>query len=430
MLKGLKKILIVSSYAPPSIGGPQNLYNLLKDYPRSSYYILTSFYNIDNLSARKGTLLNGEYIFYDNLKANKETLKSQNRDKNKQKGRSFISWLKHLMKVSSFIRNLSGIPIILGQIRMITQAGKKAIRKKKIETLLAISDYGPALISTYLIHKATKKPFYILFFDIYRGNFFPFPGGTLASIFEPKLIKSAEKIIVTNEGTKEFYGTRYGSAIKNKIVVIHNSAFPEPYLKFHSPYGPKPPYTILYTGRIYWPQIRSLKNLIRTIEEIKDIEINLKIYCPNPRDYLKRIGIVENKKIKILTAPPQEMPKIQTQADILFLPLSWNTKSPDIINTATPGKLTDYLIAGKPMLIHAPPSTYLVKYAKQKKFALVVDKEDISELKKAIKKLLTDKYFAWQIINNAQKTFFENHDINKTSKLFYSLFNKQYEKTN
>lgn len=407
-----KKTLIISTYSPPAIGGPQNLYNLLKDTPVNLYCILTSFYNIDNTSAQKGTWLDCEYVFYDNFGKNKDFLISNS--KKEVKSRSFITWLKHLIKSSVFFRNLLGVPIIFGQIMMIIRTSKKVIYQKKIEKIIAISDYGPALIASYFISRKNNISLILFFFDIYKGNFFPFPGSILASIFEPKLIKKAEKIIVTNNGTADFYIKRYGEEIRKKIVVIHNSTFAEPYLKLHTSYNPKPPYTILFTGRIYWPQIRSIKNLIRTIEQIKEFDIIFKIYCPNPSDYLKKIGIQKTEKIKILKPlPSEEMPKIQTKADILFLPLSWKTKSPEIINTATPGKLTDYLISGRPILIHAPNSSFLVKYAKENGFALVVDKENIDSLKTAIKKLVHDKEFANQLIKNAQKTFFKNHDIIK-----------------
>jgi len=425
MSQELKKILVITTnYAPPAIGGPQNLYNLLRDFPPDSYFILTSFYNIDNLSAQKGNWLAGEYVFYDKTRATKKGRQATAKDPKRRKGPNWLNWLKHLARRSRVIRAILGIPIIFTQIFWIIRQGKKSIRNKKIEILLGFSDYGPAVISTYLLHKITRKPFFIFLFDIYKGNFFPFPGGLLSKIFEPKLFKRAETIIVTNEGTKKFYIKRYGEKTGKKITVIHNSVFPEPYLNAQSPYEPKPPYIILFTGRIYWPQIRSLKNLIKAIEEINDIDLRFKIYCPNPPDYLKKIGIVESNKVKISVASPQDIPKIQSQADILFLPLSWRTKSPDIINTATPGKLTDYLAAGRPMLIHAPPSSALVRYAKEKKFAFVVDEENINKLKDGIRKLISDKIFAREIIRNARETFFKNHNANKNVEIFKSLFQK------
>jgi len=408
------KTLIISSYSPPSIGGPQILYNLLRDIPPNSYSILTSFYNIDNTSAEKGTWLNCEYLFYDNLSQDKGLL----RKKIITDGRSFISRLKHLIKSSPFFRTLFGIPIIGGQIMMIVRAGQK----QNIGKIISVSDYGPALISSYLISKKKKVSFILFLFDIYKGNHFPFPGGILAYFFEPKMIKLAQKIIVTNEGTRDFYLKRYGEKIKEKIIIIHNSTFSEPYLKLHSPYNPKPPYTILYTGRIYWPQIRSLKNLMRAIEKIKEIEIKLKIYCPNPPDYLKKIGFQETERIKIFPSlSPSEIAEVQTRADILFLPLSWKTKSPDIINTATPGKLTDYLISGRPILIHAPSSSFLVKYAKEKSFAQIVDVENSQKLKEGILKLISDQNYCHRLVKKAKETYFQNHNAYRNSLIFKKL---------
>jgi len=418
-----KKILIISSYAPPSMSGAsQNIYNLLRDFPKNSYCILTSFYNIDNISAKTGIWLKGKYIFYDKISAS-ESLEIHSEKTKEQPSRLILNKLKYLVKRIWFLGALGGTFIMGSQIIMIIRAGIKTIKKEKIKIMIGFSDYGPAMISTYILNKITKKPYYIYLFDIYKDNFYPvFPAGVLAKIFEPKILKNAEKIIVTNEGTLNFYVKEYGEKIRKKIIIIHNSTFSEHYLNLHNNYNPKSPYTILYTGSIYWPQIRSLKNLITAIEGINDININLKIYSPNPKDYLKRIGIIESEKVKILVASPQKMPEIQTKTDILFLPLSWHTKSQKIIDTATPGKLADYLISNRPILIHAPSSTFLTQYAKKNNFAYVVDEERIEKLKIAIKELIINKKLVKKLIENSKKTFLENHDANKASKLFKKLF--------
>jgi glycosyltransferase involved in cell wall biosynthesis len=419
----LKKILIISTYSPPSMSGAsQNIYNLLRNSNKDSYYILTSFYNIDNISAKTGIWLKGQYIFYDKTSAS-GSLKIHFKKTEEQSSRLILNKLKYLVKRIWFLGALGGTFIMGSQIIMIIRTGIQAIKKEKIKIIIGFSDYGPAMISTYIINKITKKPYYIYLFDIYKDNFYPvFPASILAKIFEPKILKNAEKIIVTNEETLNFYAKEYGEKIRKKIIIIHNSTFSEHYLNFYNDYDSKSPYTILYTGSIYWPQIRSLKNLIKAIEKINDIDINLKIYCPNPKDYLKKIGITESKKVKILIAPPQKIPEIQTQADILFLPLSWHTKSQRIINTATPGKLADYLISNKPILIHAPSSTFLTQYAKKNNFAYIVDEENTEKLKSAIKALLFDKTFTKQIIENAKSIFFKNHDANRNALLFQKLF--------
>jgi len=404
----LKKLLIISSYSPPSIGGAQILYNHLRGYPVNRYIVLTSFYKIDNISAQKGTWLEGEYVFYDNLKA-----KKLDRTNIRDAKRTLLNKLKGLIKRVKIVRNILGIPIIFSQIYLIKKQGVKMA--KNFDTMLGISDYGPAIISTYLIHKKTKIPYSIYLFDLYKGNYYPFPGGILSKIYEKRILNNAEHIIVTNQGTKDFYIKRY-DYLKNKITVIYNSVDPFPYINLpEEKYSPKSPYTILFTGNVSWPQARSIKNLVEAVDEMKDI--NLEMYCPNG-SYLKKIGINYNLKV----ASPQEIPNIQRNADILFLPLSWETKGPEIIKTATPGKLTTYLISGKPILIHAPRNTALTNYTKSNNFACVVAEESKEGLQQAIRKIVSDINYSQSLINNAKKTFFKNHDATKNVHIFNSLF--------
>lgn len=422
MDKKINKTIIVSSYAPPSLGGPQNLYNLLRDTDPNSYCILTSFYNINNVSAKIGTWLKGEYIYYDSKFTTKKLEDKSIVSKFTTQKRSFVTKLKFLVKRNKLIKNIIGIPIILIQILNIVLKGKKIIKDKNIDSIVAISDHGPAMIGSYILHRITKKRYNIFIFDIYKGNYLLFPYGMLANILEPLMFKSADKIIVTNEGTRDFYKKKYGLNIYNKIVIIHNSTFKEPYgkIKYYESNQSK---TIVFTGRIDWPQIGALKNLIKSVEEIKDINIKIKIYSPSPKDYLREIGIVESENLEIGVVSPTEIPEIQSNADILFLPLSWHTKSQAIIDTATPGKLTDYLIAGRPILIHAPATTFLAKYAKENNFALVVDVEDNDIIKKAIIRIINDKEYANTLVTNAKKTFYKNHDAGKNSLKLQEIIN-------
>ena len=112
----MKKVLIISSYAPPAIGGPQNLYNLFRDLPKDSYYVLTSFYNIDNDSAKKGAWLSGEYFFYDNFKKTAADLKADAQKQDVIKRRSWVSKIKYLVKRSKILWVAMGPFIIFGQI--------------------------------------------------------------------------------------------------------------------------------------------------------------------------------------------------------------------------------------------------------------------------------------------------------------------------
>ena len=417
-----KKVLLISSWAPPAVGGPQNLYNVLKDF-KGRYFILTSFKNLKNASPQASRWLSGEYVFFDNPSAKKEdVLESAKQIYHK---RSFVrATLKKVGVIRSVGNYLIRVITLIWQINGFIKSGLKTVRSGEVDVLLAISDNGPALISAYIIHKITKKPLYIYLFDLYRGNIFPTPlvEKLLARIFEPMIFRSAEKIILTNEGTREFYVKRYGEYVRPKVEIVHNSIFPESYLNQGPRATKEGSFKIVFTGRIYWAQLQSLQNLVKAVEEIDDVDIKLVLYCPNKREYLDKIGIRESSKIKIDFAPVEKMAEIQSSADILFLPLSWNTKSPEIINTATPGKLSDYLIAGRPILVHAPRETFLVQYTQKNNCAMVVDENNVDLLKKSIKELVLNINLRDNLVKNAKDVFFRNHDANKNAEVFESIF--------
>ena len=122
-----EKILIISSWAPPRIGGPQNLYTILSTLPPDSYSILTSYYGIDNYSAKNGSWLTGRYYFYDNpgfsdTQENRENINIET------VGREKISSLKYRVKRIPFLRIILGPLLIFGQVLMMIRSGLTIIK--------------------------------------------------------------------------------------------------------------------------------------------------------------------------------------------------------------------------------------------------------------------------------------------------------------
>jgi len=393
------------------VGGPQNLYNLLSQFSADSYCILTSYEAIRRGNA-SGTWLAGEYFFSDHAGPIEKLPVSQPSALRRTPFNWAYQWLGRLARkmpypAAYFLRaTLTALYLLLTIVRMV-RIGIRIVRQRGIRRILGISDVGPALIATYLISRCTGVPYALYLFDIYLGNNLLPMNELLAKMFEPRMLKMASVVIVTNERTERFYRKRYGDTFK--CAVVHNSVFPRGYESRRTPYNPSEPYTILFTGQVYWAQERSVMNLVRTMDELRDLRVQLDLYVPNASETLK-LAIGARSNIRLTAATQSEMPAIQCSATLLFLPLSWHTKSLDVIATASPGKLADYLASGRPILIHAPPYTYVNQYAKENGFALVVDEENIEKLKDGIKKLLFDLEYSRQLIENAKRTFYKNHD--------------------
>jgi glycosyltransferase involved in cell wall biosynthesis len=392
-------------------GGPQNLYNLLSQLSTDSYCILTG-YEMIRRAETTGRPLAGEYFFYDHRGSVQEGDISESVRTRRNRAANMYEFLLALARrTPSFASRMVEAALqafyLLLSILMILPVGVRIVRRRNIRCIMGISDVGPALISTYLISRFTGIPYVLYFFDIYLGNNLLPLNDIFARIFEPRMLRDASMVILTNEGAERFYRERYGDTFK--CTVVHNSILTEAYESKRTPYDPTEPYTVLFTGHVYWAQERSLMNFIRALSKLRDLPLRFEVYAPRADETFRR-SVATCDNVHLTKASQSEMPDVQCRATMLFLPLSWHTRSPGIISTATPSKLVDYLASGRPMLIHAPPYAYVSEYAKREEFAEVVDEENIDKLSESVRKLIFDVQYSRRLIENAERTLYKNHD--------------------
>lgn len=286
------------------------------------------------------------------------------------------------------------------------------------ELLLGISDGGTALISTWLLSMVSRKPYALYLFDLYRGNNTGQPGRLLARLFERPIVTRAKRVIVTNQATEQYYQRRYPRRIRT--AVVHNSVCDRHVAEDYAPY---PPFTIVFTGNVYWAQLHSVLNLIKAAKLLSDLPLTIRLYVPYSVPELKE-AVRGQPRITMAAAQQSEMPRIQSEATLLFLPLAWHTESPDIIATATPGKFTDYLASGRPMLIHAPDYAFVSRYAKQHQLGLVVDQDSPELLAAAIREYLQHPEQGKTYVSNALAMFQHNHEAGKNASVLAEILDE------
>jgi glycosyltransferase involved in cell wall biosynthesis len=398
-----KKVMVVSSWAPPSIGGsPRLLYNFFSRLDSDTYCLLTSKRNLPSGQTPLTKSLECNYHFYDEGKAFSYKLFPKTFTKETGILEKGFALLRRVYLY--FWRNVSMV-----------RNGLSVIKNEKAEILLGMSDYGPALLLTFALSKFSGKPYVLYLFDVYSRNDFGHMWNFVAKVFEPMLLHAAKKIIVLTDPVKESYQAKYGK--RYDFEVIRNSGLSDidhPFIP--RVYSPTNTYTILYTGSIYWVQEGALRNLIEAITLIKSVSINLLFTFPLTKalkEIIEKNCLTDRVTVKVVS--DDELQSIQRNADILFVPLSWNTENPETIITVFPQKLVEYDVSGRPILVHAPDFSYVARYAKENKLALVIEKNNVEQLKDGILKLINDQAYAAELVRNAKATFFKYHDICKTT---------------
>jgi glycosyltransferase involved in cell wall biosynthesis len=117
------------------------------------------------------------------------------------------------------------------------------------------------------------------------------------------------------------------------------------------------------------------------------------------------------------------MPGVQRDADILFLPLAFNSPYPDIIKTSAPGKMGEYLAAKKPVLVHAPSDSFISWYFRKYNCGCVVDEDDPEKLAQEIIRLLNDTQMHKQFSENAYSRAKDDFDLPIAQKKIYDMLN-------
>ncbi len=401
------KIFIISGYAPPSNSGSGlMMYNILSQFPDDLLVILTS--DNDQKPELQKYKLKAKYYYYGNnilsLKFN-ESIET------------------NLQKIKRFIKNFPLTKFIAQTILLIylpwkiTKLGISIVKNEKIKYILGYSDFGPNLFATYLISKLTKKPFYLHFYDMYQGNKMPVLFKLLSIWLEPKLFLHAEKIFVMCDKLKEYYDKKY----KVTTVIIYNSIFINKEKINIDKYLSNDNLNIFYLGSIYWAQKDAVLNLVNIINKIENLPIKLTLYTPHSEKYLNSLGIYKNKKINFSYCLPENVQSEFSKADLLFLGLSFDKKYSNLINTSSPGKLCDYLISNRPILIHSPKNSFLTEYAKKNKFAYIADEYDLKKLKDKLTFIYhkrDNKKEIKELTTNALNIAFMNHDAIKNGTKF------------
>lgn len=387
----MKKILLMSQFTPPVLEGIAiMLYNLFKFFPPSSVCMLT-----DDPSKRREKKDENMRLPFRHYIARIP---------------NFSFWFARSPNFKALLQ-YCWLPVILFQ-------GIRILKKEKIDVIFGVNSKGSYLVASYYLHKITGKSFFVYMFDLWSEILTnPFQS-QMAKKYEKKILRSAKKVFVMSENLADYYKRRYSieseviphSYIKEKIEKTDGRDFNGEEKKF---------FDIVFTGIVdlkhTWLQM-----LREVLKDISGERIKLRLCVPR-LDFVKG---VESKNIIAESLNRNEVILAQKKADVLFLPMYLREDCKrEVLKTASPSKLGEYLFSGVPILVFAPKYSYISEYATREKWALVVNELDKDKLKEAIVKLKNEPDLRQNLVFNALRVA-KKHDAQLISKKIqeYLLF--------
>jgi glycosyltransferase involved in cell wall biosynthesis len=239
----------------------------------------------------------------------------------------------------------------------------------------------------YIASRRLRVPFYAYMFDDYSNQLPAMK--SLAKLIEPLMLKKAAGIITPNEFMRDVLRERHGV----EAVIIRNPCDTLQYeadLREVAGNGDGE-IKIIYTGGVYAAHYDAFRRLIAAIEILNRPDVKLHIYTLDSLSVLKEEGICGTSVVFKEYQKLSNIPRVQQQADMLFLPLAFDSPFPELIRTSAPGKTGELLAARKPILVHAPPDSFIAWYFRRHECGLVVDESDPVKLAQAIERILSDE---------------------------------------
>jgi glycosyltransferase involved in cell wall biosynthesis len=284
----------------------------------------------------------------------------------------------------------------------------------------------------------TGVPCILHYFDDYRSQW-KIPNPTWSSrwmqrhglAIEEEFVNRAKGVVVPNE----LLYSELTERVKLPVKVIRNPVSLLPYQSARKTSLPEQDnssrtWKITYTGSVYEAQLDAVVNCARGIELLRQrgISIQLHLYTSQSREFLQDQGVPESVQIHP-AVPLEEASRVQCESDFLLLPLAFKTRYPELIKTSAPGKMGEYLAAGRPILFHAPADSFLVKFASEQKCGLICDTPDEFKIASQIERLVRDSQLRETLSETAQQTsllFSESVNRDEYGKFIEQHTNRQF----
>ena len=380
------QLLFFADFPPSNLaGGAILMSRLLSQYPQNSLRVLTGSSYMRQSNAN--SLLSCQHYIFPS---------------NNQTGRWGVGRIKGLL-------NYMSAPVLLIYALFL-------IHRHSIKAILSVA-HGYFFIVAAVTSKITKIPLVIAVHDdwfmmLKSGRIFPW---ALYYQIYRLTIRSAKHIYAISPAMVDMLKNEFNVAAELQMPAVKpclNINKEKRQIKQNN-------FSLLFAGSIGGFNIDAIELLMDVVagnahNKRPEKDYRFDIYSRLSRQTKIRLATglrnCDNIKIHDWVSQDQLLHAFRN-ADMLFLPLSFNKNYQAMVATSFPTKTADYLSVFKPIIVLAPPYSTLMQYAKKSGFAAAIDQFSAKFLVEAMERITNEHGYAELLIENAKRVFAVNHDL-------------------
>lgn len=253
-----------------------------------------------------------------------------------------------------------------------------AIRRSRARAVVGCSGRLLELPAAWLAARLLGLPFHAWLMDDWLLQSLLDPNHRVADALERRIVRSARTVLVPNPALGEELRRRHPGL---PVVCVPNPWYDGPPAS-----GDGAAHRLVFTGQVYAAQLDAVQNTLQALDLLDRPGLRLDVFSGYTTP-----GALGGPRVAL--HPHQSFARIarlHAEADVLLLPLAFRSPYPELIRTSCPTKLSDYLRSGRPILVHAPADSFLVRFCREHECALVVDRPDPAAVAEALQRLLDD----------------------------------------
>jgi glycosyltransferase involved in cell wall biosynthesis len=283
----------------------------------------------------------------------------------------------------------------------------RVLRDEGCTGLLTTSSETPNVLAGAVAARIARVPFGVYLMDDWRHQVAIRHPWLFADLLQRQVLARAAACLVVSPLLAE--ELRAESGIPAEVVnhVLPPDVALEPPVDRPWPNRPGA-IRLVYTGNIYRAHFGALADVLRALEAPGLEQVTLHVYTQSPAAVLAQIG-VEGRMVVHPPVGQAELRVIQAEADILLLPLAFDTIYPEIVRTAVPTKTAEYLVSGRPMLTVAPPDSHIATLARVEGCSALADERGPQPIVRALKGIIDDAGFRRRLVENAWRVALRDH---------------------
>jgi len=271
------------------------------------------------------------------------------------------------------------------------QAVQAAVREHKADVVMGWHPDIAFCAAACEAARRMRKPFVLSLCDLMTESRVNPVERLWSRAIERRMFGRAAAVICLTDAMRDFYAPRWGG----KCHVIPHAVASEDIeaaLQSRPSLHVRTPATVTFAGGVYQARADALLCVKAAVDRLNanGVKVRLRIMGANDSRRLAQQGLLgANVDVCFVEGRVAFMDALR-QSDVLLSTIAFQSDYPLQDRTCFPTKTFDYFLAGKPLLVVAPPDTCYADYIRAHDCALLVDTLQTDLAMEALRRLLSD----------------------------------------